>query len=89
MSEKEINVGIGFVTGRKSFLKVLRTYIYSWKECGLTTQPNIHLHVFVAYDLRYNNTKASDFTLIGKDLAREVKEIHLISAESVQASADH
>ena len=87
MNEKEINVGIGFVTGRKSFLKVLRTYIYSWKECGLTTRPDINLHVFVAYDLRYNNTNSSDFTLIGKDLAREVKEIHLISAQSVQACA--
>ena len=87
MSEKEINVGIGFVTGRKSFLKVLRTYIYSWKECGLTTQPNLHLHVFVAYDLRYNDTKSSDFTLIGKDLAREVEQIHLISAESLKAQA--
>lgn len=89
MSEKEINVGIGFVTGRKSFLKVLRTYIYNWKECGLTTKDKVNLHVFVAYDLRYNNTKPSDFTLIGKDLAREVKEIHLISAESVHATADH
>jgi len=32
---KEINVEIGFVTGCKSFLRVLKTNIYNWNESKL------------------------------------------------------
>ena len=55
--EKNIKVGIGFATGRKSFQKVLRTNIYNWKESGLVENKRISLNLFVAYDLSYYKTK--------------------------------
>ena len=54
---KNIKVGIGFATGRKSFQRVLRTYIYNWKESGLVENKRISLNLFVAYDLNYNKTR--------------------------------
>ena len=34
MNNNTIKLGIGFATGRKSFKKVLSSYIYSWNESG-------------------------------------------------------
>ena len=63
MSKQDtVNVGIGFATGRRSFRKVLKTNILSWRECGLTQNPKFNLNLFVAYDLKYANTKVTDYT---------------------------
>jgi hypothetical protein len=37
MNNNTIKLGIGFATGRKSFKKVLSSYIYSWNESGFGT----------------------------------------------------
>lgn len=79
-----IHVGIGFATGRKNFLKVLRAYIFNWKDSGLTERAHIRLHLFIAYDLRYNNTLASDYTRIDHELSREVDGIHFVDAAYIQ-----
>ena len=60
---KQIKVGIGFATGRKNFQKVLKTYVYNWRECGLTDIDNVSLNLFVAYDLKYSNTVNADLNL--------------------------
>jgi len=44
----DVQVGIGFATGRKSFRKVLKTYIYNWRESGLTEQEGVRLNLLVA-----------------------------------------
>ncbi|WP_243577860.1 hypothetical protein [Clostridium minihomine] len=67
-----VNVGIGFATGRKSFRKVLKTNILNWRECGLTQNKNLNLNVFVAYDLKYENTKVTDYTSIHPKLTAEL-----------------
>ncbi len=66
--DHRINVGIGFVTGRKSFKHLIKTYVNSWNESGLIADDNIGLHLLVAYDLKYSRTKPSDYT----DLDAEV-----------------
>ena len=68
MKKKNMKVGIGFATGRKSFQTVLKTNIYNWRECGLTDKENVALNLFVAYDLKYSNTKASDYTDVSNTL---------------------
>ncbi len=88
LEKKIIHVGIGFATGRKGFLKVLKTYIYSWKDSGLIDTAHIHLHVFIAYDLRYNDTKPSDYTRIGKDLSEKIEGIHFVDTEYIQREVD-
>ncbi len=78
------HVGIGFATGRKNFLKVLNTYVYSWKESGLTELAEVRLHLFIAYDLKYNDAKSTDFTRISKGLAEKVDSIQFVDAEYVR-----
>lgn len=79
-----IKVGIGFATGRKSFQRVLKTYIYNWKECGLTENKNVSLNLFVAYDLNYSNTKPIHFTGIHKNLLDLIDEVHFIGRGAIQ-----
>jgi len=71
-NEKIIKVGIGFATGRKSFQKVLRSYIHNWKESGLVDNKNVLLYVFVAYDLIYNKTQKVDYINIHPELAADI-----------------
>ena len=77
--EKNINVGIGFATGRKSFQKVLRSYIHTWKESGLVENERISLNLFVAYDLNYHKTKVTDYTNVHPELVEQIdRHVHLL-----------
>lgn len=67
-NEKTVKAGIGFATGRKTFRKVLKTDILSWREGGVAENENISLNLFVAYDLKYANTKVTDYTNIPQHL---------------------
>ncbi|WP_018661608.1 hypothetical protein [Heyndrickxia acidiproducens] len=70
--KNEINVGIGFVTGRKSFKAVLKTYMYNLKESELTDSERIRLHLFVAYDLSYEDAEPEDFLRIDPELMEDL-----------------
>lgn len=83
--KKIIKVGIGFATGRKHFRKVLKTYIYSWLECGLTEDALIEIHPIIAYDLTYANTQKIDFTNLRSELTDLVSEVHFVDADSIAA----
>jgi hypothetical protein len=67
--QKTVRVGIGFATGRKSFQKVLRTYLYNCWESGLTEKENTQLNLLVAYDVKYLNTKPTDYTNVSRELS--------------------
>lgn len=75
-----IKVGIGFATGRKSFQRVLRTNIYTWKESGLVKDKKISLNLIVAYDLDYNKTKLTDYTQMHPDLVEQIDSSKFIGA---------
>lgn len=79
----KINIGIGFVTGRKRFQNVLKTYINNWLEHGLINDKNVQLHLFIAYDLNYNSTQASDYKNIPNELSKMVASIHFYGANRV------
>ncbi len=85
--EPIIHVGIGFATGRRNFLKVLKTYIYNWKESGLTDIDRVRIHLFIAYDLKYNNAKETDFTRISRGMAEKVDSIDFVDIEYVNWQA--
>ncbi|UOO38812.1 hypothetical protein IZU99_09985 [Oscillospiraceae bacterium CM] len=61
--DNSMNIGIGFAAGRKNFRHIARTYAESWCESGLTESENIKLNLFVAYDLKYKNTKPEDYRI--------------------------
>lgn len=81
---QDIHVGIGFTTGRKNFQRVLRTYAYNWQEYGLTDNKTVHLHLFVAYDLDYCNTKSADYTDISQDVLDLLDSAHFIGSIEIQ-----
>lgn len=83
MTENIINVGIGFATGRKSFKKVLNTYAYNWRECGLTEMKKIRLSLFVAYDLKYSKTKSSDYTVLRDDISELFENEYYIGKNEI------
>ena len=80
MKKKNIKVGIGFATGRKSFQTVLKTNIYNWRECGLTDKESTTLNLFIAYDLHYSNTRESDYTLINEKLVNLIDDTCFIGS---------
>jgi hypothetical protein len=79
-----INVGIGFVTGRRQFQNVLRTYINNWLEYGLVQNTQIRIHVLVAYDLKYQNTEIKDYKNINPALVKMIDSITFIGDESIK-----
>ena len=79
----KINVGIGFVTGRKLFQKVLKTYINNWLEHGLIQNADIRLHLFITYDLKYKNTLISDYKNIPPELKKMVESINFFGEEDI------
>ena len=86
---KDIKVGIGFATGRKSFQKALRTNIHNWKESGLVDNKAISLNLFVAYDLKYNKTKITDYTNVPAELADQLDSSTFIGSVSIREEIDY
>ena len=87
--DKIIKVGIGFATGRKSFQKVLRTYIQTWKESGLVENKRISLNLFVAYDLIYNKTEITDYTNIHPELVEQIESSNFIGSIAIKEEIDY
>lgn len=86
---KHINVGIGFATGRKSFQKVLKTYIYTFRESGLTNKENIKLNLLVAYDLKYSKTKSTDYTKVDKKLMGLIDDTYFLGSSEIQTEINY
>jgi hypothetical protein len=86
--EKILDVAIGFATGRKSFLNVLKTYIYNWQESGLVQNKKIRLNLFVAYDLTYHETVAADYTKIPPAFLNLVDDVVFIGPVFAERETD-
>ncbi len=86
---KIIKLGIGFATGRKSFQKVLRTYIHTWKESGLVENKTISLNLFVAYDLIYNKTEITDYTDVDPELMEQIDSSTFIGNVAIKDEIDY
>jgi hypothetical protein len=84
---RQVRVGIGFATGRKSFQKVLKTYVYNFRESGLTQNDEIHLNLLVAYDLKYFNTKRTDYTNIYAEVRDLIGDTYFIGKFGIQKEA--
>lgn len=74
----KIKFGIGFVTGRKNFKDLLKTYIHNWNEQGFIKNESVSLNLFIAYDLKYFNTKESDYRDLDHDLLDMVDTVTYI-----------
>ncbi len=70
----EINVGIGFATGRES---------------GSTKEENIRLNLLAAYDLKYSNTKSTDYTNVNKKLLELIDATYFIGKTTIQTEIEY
>jgi hypothetical protein len=79
MNQKiKMNLGIGFVTGRKNFKNLIKTYINNWKEYGLVENVQISLNLFVAYDLMYSGTQKNDYRNLDPEILKMVDAVNYI-----------
>ena len=80
-----INVGIAFVTGRKQFQTVLRTYVNNWLEHGLIDDKSVRLHLFVVYDVSYFNTNPGDYKNIPVEVSEMVESINFYGGKEINS----
>lgn len=83
--KKSIKIGIGFTTGRIGFQKVLKMNVYNWRESGLTEKEQVSLNLFIAYDLKYSNTKAIDYTNISDKVMNLVDNAYLLGWRQIKS----
>lgn len=83
------NVGIGFVTGRKQFQNVLKSYVNNWNEHGLIENRQYRFNLFVAYDLKYFNTQISDYKNIDPAVASLVDRIHFYGDKNIETEVGY
>jgi hypothetical protein len=84
LNDGRIKVGIGFATGRRHFKRVLRSYVYNWKESELVDSKELTLNLFVAYDLNYKNTKKANYTKISSSVDELLFSKHFIGQKEVE-----
>ncbi len=82
------NVGIAFVTGRKHFQNVLRSYVNNWLEHGLIADKAVRLHLFVVYDLNYFKTQPADYRNIPAELAEMLDSINFYGRKALHEERD-
>lgn len=80
---KKINVGIGFATGRKNFKNVLKAYLDNWNESGVLETDKYSIHLFIAYDLTYQNTDISDYKITEEEILDMVDGVHYIGEKAI------
>ncbi|HEX6125505.1 MAG TPA: hypothetical protein VFZ23_09065 [Pyrinomonadaceae bacterium] len=88
MVKKEKDVGIAFVTGRRHFQNVLRSYINNWLEHGLIANKAVRLHLFVVYDVDYFSTQSSDYRNVPSELSEMVDSINFYGRNALNAERD-
>lgn len=87
--KKKVNVGVGFVTGRKNFKRVAKTYVGSWNESGIVDSKKYALHLFVAYDLAYKSTKISDYKISDEEILDTVDSAFYIGDSSIATEVQY
>lgn len=78
-----MKIGIGFVTGRKNFRHILKTYINHCQTSNFGQKNNVSLNFFAAYDLKYTGTKISDYKNVDPDDCNRVDSITFIGRNTV------
>lgn len=86
IKNKKINIGIGFVTGRKNFISVVRTYLYNWSNSGIDAK-KYALHLFVAYDLKFTNTELGDYQITDEEILEMVDSVHYLGPSAIANEA--
>ncbi|AJS57249.1 hypothetical protein [Paenibacillus sp. IHBB 10380] len=89
IEKNKVNVGVGFVTGRRNFKNVVKTYVDNWNESGLVDNKKNALHLFVAYDLKYKRTKVSDYKITDEEILDMVDSAYYLGNSSITTEAQY
>jgi len=87
--KKKINVGVGFVTGRKNFKRVAKAYVNNWSDSDIVNSKKYALHLFVAYDLAYKSTKVSDYKISDEEILDTVDSAFYIGDSSIATEVQY
>lgn len=85
---KKYSVGIGFVTGRNNFKSVVKAYLEDWKVSKPEEQKKVSINLFVAYDLKYKDTKVSDYKIIDEDILGVVDTANYFGSPAINREAE-
>lgn len=80
----KIKVGVGFITGRKNFINVLKANFRDWKETGLIDNPNVSIEVFITYDLKFSGVAEEEFKKIPIEIVNGIESITFIGEKQVR-----
>ena len=61
MEEKEVNFGIGFVTGRENVCKIINSYYKDMLEQVSRYKCRVKITIFILFDTSYQQTKREGF----------------------------
>lgn len=84
MGDEKVKVGIGFVTGRKNFKNVVEAYFKNWKSEKGAKKTEYSFYLFIAYDLKYQQTKASDYKIEDPEILEKVEDVFYLEKNAVK-----
>ena len=70
---KEINFGIGFITGRSNICNIINTFYKDILEQVKELDVKVNFTFFILYDLNYLNTSEQEFYKINKEVYEHIK----------------
>lgn len=77
------NFGVAFVTGRTQFKDVLNTYFNNWLEHDLIENDNINLHLFVVYDVTYQDASREQFRDVPPEIVDRLASINFYGRREI------
>lgn len=81
--KEEINLGIGFVTGRPNACKIINNYYKDMLEQVSRFDKKVNITIFILFDLNYQFSNRTDFYNIIPDVYKNIK-IKYITPENIE-----
>ena len=81
--KKEINFGIGFVTGRANVCRIVNSYYQNMLEQVKKYNKKVNITIFVLFDMSYQKTEREEFYNINPEVYENIK-IHYITPEDIK-----
>ncbi|MGN1298845.1 MAG: hypothetical protein ACI4UE_02535 [Candidatus Scatovivens sp.] len=81
--EEEINLGIGFVTGRPNVCKIINNYYKEILEQVSRFNKKVNITIFILFDLNYQFSNRTDFYNIIPSVYKNIK-IKYITPENIE-----
>ena len=79
---KEINFGIGFVTGRANVCNIINSYYKNMMEQMKKWKEKVNITIFILFDTSYQQTSREEFYNILPDVYKDIK-VKYITPEDI------